>query len=94
MSVDPDGKIPLIGYYGRYSGKRMKFHEKSRFLRKFRKRYSLRLHMLAILLATACSSVLAAKILLAFNLNSLVIRYPLAVLNSGPVTQGFSPDGK
>jgi len=58
----------------------MKFRTKSRFLRKFRKRYSLRLHMVAILLATACSGVLASKILLAFNLNSLVIRYPLAVL--------------
>lgn len=55
---------------------------KETFLSTFRRRHSLRLHMSAILLATACSGVLASKLFLAFRVENFVIRYPLAVLFS------------
>ena len=55
-------------------------HMKVEFVQEFRRRFSLRLHMLVILLSTVCSGVLASKALLAVGLRSLVLRYPLAVL--------------
>lgn len=50
------------------------------FLKEFRQRHSLRIHMSAILLATALSGVLASKLFLIFNVDNFVVRYPLAVL--------------
>jgi len=58
----------------------MKFGRKSRFARDFRKRFALRFHMVAILVATACCGVLASKLLLSAGLDSLAIRYPLSVV--------------
>jgi hypothetical protein len=58
----------------------MGFQKKSHFVRDIRKRFALRLHMAAILIATACSGVLASKLLLWAGLDSLAIRYPLSVL--------------
>ena len=55
---------------------------KSSFLLRFRERYSLRIHMCAILLATAASGALASKLLLMARVENIAIRYPLAVLFS------------
>lgn len=55
---------------------------KETFLSSFRQKHSLRLHMSAILLATAFSGVLASKLFLAFSVDNFVIRYPLVVLCS------------
>jgi hypothetical protein len=52
------------------------------FMRRFRERYSLRIHMCAILLATAGSGALASKLLLLVHVENFTIRYPLAVLFS------------
>ena len=53
---------------------------KETFLKDFRHRHSLRIHMSAILLATALSGVLASKLFLMLNVDNFVVRYPLAVL--------------
>ncbi len=58
----------------------MKFGEKHKFLLNFRNRFALRFHMFAILGCTACSGVLASKLLLLAGLNNIAIRYPLSVL--------------
>ena len=55
---------------------------KSPFLRRFRDRYSLRLHMCAILVATAAIGALASKLLLLARVENFTFRYPLAVLFS------------
>lgn len=55
---------------------------KETFLSDFRHRYPLRVHMSAILLATAFSGVLFSKIFLVFSVDNFIIRYPLAVLFS------------
>jgi hypothetical protein len=60
----------------------MVIKRKKTFLSDFRRRHSLRIHMSAILLATAFSGVLASKLFLAFSVGNFIIRYPLAVLFS------------
>jgi hypothetical protein len=55
---------------------------KETFLSDFRRRHSLRIHMSAILLATAFSGILFSKLFLAFSVDNFIIRYPLAVLFS------------
>jgi len=60
----------------------MAHQRKSSFLLRFRERYSLRIHMCAILLATAASGALASKLLLLAQVENIAIRYPLAVLFS------------
>jgi hypothetical protein len=60
----------------------MLIKRKETFLSDFRRRYPLRVHMSAILLATAFSGVLFSKLFLAFNVENFIIRYPLAVLFS------------
>ncbi len=49
------------------------------FVERFRRRYSLRLHMSLILLATVCAGLLATRMMLALHLTNVVVRYPLAV---------------
>ena len=56
--------------------------QKKTFLQRFRESHSLRLHMTAILLATACSGVLASKLLLFVRVENFAIRYPIAALVS------------
>lgn len=60
----------------------MKIATKQAFQRHFQRRFSLRLHMFIILLVTALSGVLFAKILLMFDVVNFAIRYPLAVVFS------------
>jgi hypothetical protein len=50
------------------------------FMRRIQKRFFLRFHMSLILLATALSGVLSAKLMLLLHVKNIVIRYPLAVL--------------
>jgi hypothetical protein len=50
------------------------------FMRRIQKRFFLRFHMSLILLATALSGVLSAKLMLLLHVENIVIRYPLAVL--------------
>ena len=52
------------------------------FQKHFQRKFSLRLHMLAILLATILSGVLFSKILLMCDAADFRIRYPLSVLLS------------
>jgi len=53
---------------------RQKFHAT------LQKRFSLRLHMTLILLATSLAGVLASKGLLMLGLHNVAIRYPVTVL--------------
>ncbi len=53
---------------------------KTRFIERFQRGQSLRLHMTLILLATVGAGLLATRLLLALHLNKVVVRYPLAVL--------------
>jgi hypothetical protein len=55
---------------------------KELFQKSFRGRFSLRLHMSLILLATASSGILGSKLFHVLHVENLVIRYPLAVLLS------------
>lgn len=55
---------------------------KINFTERFKKRLPLRLHMTLIFLATGLSSLLTTRLLLAAGVESIVIRYPLAVLFS------------
>jgi hypothetical protein len=55
---------------------------KERFQKMFRRRFSLRLHMVLILCATASSGLLASKLFHVLHIENMVIRYPLAVLFS------------
>lgn len=49
------------------------------FMRKVQERFFLRFHMSLILLATALSGVLSAKLMLLMHVDNIVVRYPLAV---------------
>lgn len=60
----------------------MALQKNSKFLQRFREQYSLRIHMCAILLATAASGALASKLLLLAQVENIAIRYPLAVVFS------------
>jgi hypothetical protein len=60
----------------------MKIPGKQAFQKHFQRKFSLRLHMAAILLATTLSGVLFAKVLLMCNIADFRIRYPLSVLLS------------
>ena len=51
-----------------------------RFITNLKKRFSLRLHMTLILLATSMAGVLASKGMLAIGLYNVAIRYPITVL--------------
>jgi len=53
---------------------------KSKFIRRFQGRQSLRLHMLLILLMTVGAGFLATRLMLALHLKNVMVRYPLAVL--------------
>jgi len=50
------------------------------FISKLKRRFSLRLHMTLILMATAMAGVSASKLLLIIGLDNPAIRYPLTVL--------------
>ena len=52
-------------------------------------RFFLRFHMFLILTATFLSGVLVSKVLLSFNVNNMLIRYPVAVLFSYAGFFGF-----
>jgi hypothetical protein len=56
--------------------------QKINFTEHFKKRLPLRLHMTLILLATGLSGLLTTRCLLAAGVESIVIRYPLAVIFS------------
>jgi hypothetical protein len=56
------------------------FQHKINFTECFKRRYSLRFHMSLILFATICSGFLATRIMLALNLDNVLVRYPLAVI--------------
>ncbi|GFO60833.1 hypothetical protein GMST_31580 [Geomonas silvestris] len=58
----------------------MLLKRKDTFTRDFKQRHPLRFHMSAILVATGLSGVLASKLFLFLHIDSLVLRYPLAVL--------------
>jgi len=58
----------------------MPLRRKNSFTADFKQRHPLRFHMSVILLATGLSGVLASKLFLTLQIDSLVIRYPLAVL--------------
>jgi hypothetical protein len=58
----------------------MKIPIRKAFKKHLGRRYSLRLHMVLILLATALSGVLFSKVLLFFGVLDFRIRYPLAVV--------------
>jgi hypothetical protein len=60
----------------------MKVPIKQAFERHLQRRYSLRLHMFVILLATTLSGILFSKILLFFDVIDFKVRYPLAVVFS------------
>ena len=60
----------------------MNIKKKENFVSVFRNRHQLRIHMSAILLATACSGLLFSKLFLAFSVENFIIRYPLAVIFS------------
>lgn len=53
---------------------------RQKFINSLKKRFSLRLHMSLILLATSIAGVLASKGLLAIGLHNVMIRYPITVL--------------
>ena len=54
--------------------------QKISFIKRFKSRQHLRLHMSLILLATVCSGLLATRIMLALQLQNVMVRYPLAVI--------------
>lgn len=56
------------------------FRHKINFTERFKRRHSLRFHMSLILLATVCAGFLATRIMLALDLDNVMIRYPLAVI--------------
>jgi len=55
---------------------------KERFQRLFRRKFSLRFHMVLILLATTFAGLLVSKVFHIFRMENIVIRYPLTVLFS------------
>jgi hypothetical protein len=60
----------------------MKTSLRQAFQKQMERRYSLRLHMTLMLLATSLSGIVFSKLLLAFGLGDLRIRYALAVVSS------------
>ncbi len=60
----------------------MKVPIKQAFQKHLQRRYSLRLHMCAILLATTFSGILFSKVFLLFGVVDFKVRYPLAVVFS------------
>ena len=56
--------------------------DKEKFTERLKRRFPLRQHMTLILTATGLSGLLTTRILLALGVESIVIRYPLAVLFS------------
>jgi hypothetical protein len=56
------------------------FQHKINFTERFKRRHSLRFHMSLILMATVCAGFLATRILLALNIENVVLRYPLTVI--------------
>lgn len=56
------------------------FQHKINFTERFKRRHSLRFHMSLILMATVCAGFLATRILLALNVENVMLRYPLAVI--------------
>jgi hypothetical protein len=65
-----------------FAERRTMIKGKKFFQKAFQRRFSLRLHMSLILLATAFSGILGSKLFHALHMENLVIRYPLAVLLS------------
>ncbi len=55
------------------------FKQKITFTERFRQCHSLRLHMSMILMATFFSGFLATRVMLAMNLENILLRYPLTV---------------
>jgi hypothetical protein len=53
---------------------------RTRFVNMLKKRFSLRLHMTLILLATSMAGVLASKAMLLVGLRNVAVRYPMTVL--------------
>lgn len=53
---------------------------RTRFITTLKKRFSLRLHMTLILLATSMAGVLASKWMLGIGLHNVALRYPITVL--------------
>ncbi len=62
--------------------KQIKIPIKEAFQKHLQRRYSLRLHMIAILLATTLSGILFSKVLLFIHVMDFRIRYPVAVVLS------------
>ncbi len=62
--------------------KQIKIPIKEAFQRHLQRKYSLRLHMIAILLATTLSGILFSKVLLLIHVMDFRIRYPVAVVLS------------
>jgi hypothetical protein len=56
------------------------FQHKINFTERFKRRHSLRFHMSLILMATVCAGFLATRILLALNVENVMLRYPLTVI--------------
>jgi len=56
--------------------------KKDKFVHFIKVRFFLRFHMALILIATGLSGLAASKVLLMFEMDNIVIRYPLAVLLS------------
>jgi hypothetical protein len=54
--------------------------DRRKFINSLKKRYSLRLHMTLILMATSMAGVLASKGMLAIGLHNVAIRFPISVL--------------
>jgi hypothetical protein len=54
--------------------------DRKRFMTSLKKRFSLRLHMTMILMATSLAGVLASKGMLAVGLHNVALRYPITVL--------------
>lgn len=53
---------------------------RKKFISTLKNRFSLRLHMTLILLATSMAGVLASKGLFVVGLHNVALRYPVAVL--------------
>lgn len=56
------------------------FQHKINFTERFKNRHSLRFHMSLILMTTVFSGFLATRILLALNLENVLVRYPVSVI--------------
>jgi len=54
--------------------------KKAHYVQVLKERLFLRFHMSLILIGTAFFGLLASKIMMAFNVDNIVIRYPVAVV--------------